>query len=52
MNTEFTDAADLDFDQIWLYNAERYDLDHADKYQEFLLRKVEALAVAPTLGSL
>ena len=42
MKLEFSEKADLDMKDIWRYNAERYSVEHADKYQSFLLKETQS----------
>lgn len=50
MKLELTDKADLDLSEIWLYNAERYSVEHADKYQTFLIDEMKILKDRPEWG--
>jgi plasmid stabilization system protein ParE len=45
-----TNRADVDLSEIWIYNADRYGIDHADKYHDFLLRELGSLLDHPTWG--
>lgn len=40
-----TPNAAVDLAQIWAWNAQRYDLDHADKYVQFLQNQTDRLAI-------
>ena len=50
VNLEFTDKADADLGEIWVYNADRYSVEHADKYRAFLLVELETLREQPEWG--
>jgi len=50
MTVRLTHLADLDLNEIWIYNAKRYGVEHADKYQEFLTDEIEKLAAYPERG--
>jgi len=50
MKLEFTDKAAVDFAEIWVHNAERYNVEHADKYRDFLLAEMDQLTEHPELG--
>jgi plasmid stabilization system protein ParE len=45
-----TPAAERDLLQIWLHNAEQYDVDHADGYLRFLKRGTVELETDHALG--
>jgi len=41
---ELARKADIDMTEIWIDNAERYSVDHADKYSHFLVESLQELA--------
>jgi len=45
-----SDKADADLVEIWVYNAERYSVEHADKYKSFLLQELDLLTQYPDWG--
>lgn len=52
MKLEFTEKADADLAEIWAGNAERYGLEHADKYRSFLIQEIQHLTQNPQWGKL
>ena len=47
---ELSGKADADLVEIWVYNAERYSIEHADKYKSFLLQELALLTQYPGWG--
>jgi len=47
---EFTSKAEIDLLEIWVYNADRYGIDHAEMYRTFLLTEMFALTKRPLAG--
>lgn len=45
LNVTITPRALRDLDEIWEWNAEHYDIDHADAYTSFLLEEASKLGV-------
>jgi len=46
----YADAAKADLAEIWVYNAERYDVARADEYLQFLRSAFARLSEDPVLG--
>ncbi len=46
----FSSLAQSDLWDIWVWNAETYGSDHADRYLRFLLNQVKKLSRTPLLG--
>lgn len=50
MTLEYSERARRSLYSIWLYNAHRYDVPHADGYIAFVEREIGLLEDEPTLG--
>lgn len=46
----FSSLAQSDLWDIWVWNAENYGSDHADRYLRFLLNQVRMLSRTPLMG--
>lgn len=47
----YSPSALAELEDIWVWNAERYGREQADKYVQFLFESIEKLSSMPLLGS-
>jgi plasmid stabilization system protein ParE len=52
LKVQYSPQTRLALDEIWEWNAERYDVGHADEYVSFLEKKASGLATAYPLGKI
>lgn len=51
MNYEISNLATKDLENIWLYTAENWSIEQADRYLNLLFEEIEYLCLKPNSGS-
>lgn len=51
MTVDYTAKANADLNLIWLFNADRYGVTHANGYVDFLMDSIDRLATTYTWGT-
>ncbi|HEY3781089.1 MAG TPA: type II toxin-antitoxin system RelE/ParE family toxin [Fimbriimonadaceae bacterium] len=50
LTVNITPTAEAQLDDIWDWNADRYDPDHADAYEDFLIDEANRIGEDPSIG--